>query len=64
MRSILSEMRWCFWIAKLHQKAAGHVLNTKSGGRSSPRAQTVRAPTIRLTQTIILISRMVIHLIT
>jgi hypothetical protein len=47
MRSIVSEVHWCFWFAKLHQKA-GHVLNTKSGGRSSPMARTVRTPAIRL----------------
>jgi hypothetical protein len=23
MRSIVSEVRWCFWFAKLHQKAKG-----------------------------------------
>jgi hypothetical protein len=41
-----------------------HVLSTKSGGRSDPRAQTVRGPAIRSTQVIILISCVVIHLIT
>jgi hypothetical protein len=45
-------------------KGRGHVLNTKSGGRSGPRARTVRAPAIRLTQATILILCVVIHLIT
>jgi hypothetical protein len=40
------------------------VLNTKSGRWSDPRARTVRASTIRLSQVIILISCVVIHLIT
>jgi hypothetical protein len=42
----------------------GHVLNTKNGGRSGPRARTVHTPVIRLTRAIILISCVVIHLIT
>jgi hypothetical protein len=45
-------------------KGMGHVLTTKSGGRSDPRARTVHAPVIRLTRAGILISCMVIHLIT
>jgi hypothetical protein len=40
------------------------LLNIKSGGRSGPRALPVRAPAIRLTLAIILISCVVIHLIT
>jgi hypothetical protein len=39
------------------------VLSTKSGGRSGPRAETVRDPAIRLTLAIILILCVVIHLI-
>jgi hypothetical protein len=39
------------------------VLNTKSDGRSGPRAQTVRAPAIRLIRAIIRILCVVIHLI-
>jgi hypothetical protein len=38
--------------------------NTKSGGQSSTKTRTVRAPAIKLTRTIILISYVVIHLIT
>jgi hypothetical protein len=45
-------------------KGRGHVLSTKSGGRSGPRARMVRGPAIRSTQVIIHISCMVIHLIT
>jgi hypothetical protein len=45
-------------------KRQGHVLNTKSGGRSGSRAWTVRAPVIILTRSIILILCVVIHLIT
>jgi hypothetical protein len=45
-------------------KGRGHVLNTKSGRRFGPRARTVRAPTIKLTEAVILISCVVIHLIT
>jgi hypothetical protein len=45
-------------------KRQGHELNTKSGGRSYPRVQTVRALAIKLTRTVILISCVVIHLIT
>jgi hypothetical protein len=63
MRFIVSEVRWCFWFAKLQQKA-GDMLNTKSGRRSGPRVWTVLAPAIRLTRAIILISCVVIHLIT
>jgi hypothetical protein len=64
MRSIVSEVRWCFWFAKLHQKTEGHVLNIKSGRRSGPRVRTVHAPAMRLTRVIIIISCVVIHLIT
>jgi hypothetical protein len=29
MRSIVSEVRWCFWFAKLHQKVGGCVEHQK-----------------------------------
>jgi hypothetical protein len=29
MRSIVSEVRWCFWFAKLHQKAGACVEHQK-----------------------------------
>jgi hypothetical protein len=45
-------------------KGRGHVLSTKSGGQSGPRARKVRGPAIISTQVIILISCVVIHLIT
>jgi hypothetical protein len=45
-------------------KGRGYVLNTKSDGWSGPKAWMVHAPAIRLTQAIMLISCVVIHLIT
>jgi hypothetical protein len=63
MRSIVFEVCWCFWFAKLNQKGRGHVLNTKSGGQSGPRSRTIRARTIRLTRAINLISCVPINVI-
>jgi hypothetical protein len=34
--------RWCFWFAKLHQKAGAHMLDTKMSGRFGPWPRTVR----------------------
>jgi hypothetical protein len=43
MRSIISEVRWCFWFVKLHQKAGAYIEHQKwrtirALGRDSPRA--------------------------
>jgi hypothetical protein len=46
-------------------KMQGHMLNTKSDGRSDMKARTVRPPAVGLTQAIIIIiSCVVSHLIT
>jgi hypothetical protein len=68
-RNKITHEIYCFWSALLllvrqtPLKGRGHMLSTKSGGRSGPWARTVRAPAIRLTRVIILISCVVIHLI-
>jgi hypothetical protein len=63
MRSIVSEGCSTFG-SPSSTKRQGHVLNTKSGGWSDPRARIVHALTIRLARAILLISCVVIHLIT
>jgi hypothetical protein len=63
MRSIVSEVFAGAFGSPSSTKRQGHVLNTKSGIWSGPRAWTVHAPAIRLTRVIMLISCVVIHLI-
>jgi hypothetical protein len=64
MRSIVSEVFTSAFGSPKSTKRQGHVLSTKSGGWSGPRARTVCGLAIRSTQVIILISCVVIHLIT